>query len=357
MSEIETLNKLQWIRSGLAEYVDPENTLKKILGKRDLKIYWGTAPTGKIHIGYLVPLLKIAELLKAGCQVKILIADLHAFLDTQKTPLEQLEARTNYYQKTIQIILKHIFQVDLDNIVFVLGREHQLSSCYNMDMYKMASHVTFNQAQKAGSEVVKATENPTLTGLLYPILQALDEEYLGVDAQLGGVDQRKIFMFAREMLPKIGYKKRVHLMTRMMGCIRNEALQEEGKTDCVETKMSATHEDFRKIGLLDSKAQLKRKIRRAWAIPGDINDNCLIEMMELCLFPILDYLHKPFRIPRAEKFGGPLVYHTFYDLKAAYFNKNLHPMDLKNGISDLLYGLLSPLRDAFLEEEMQSAYK
>lgn len=30
-------------------------------------------------------------------------------------------------------------------------------------------------------------------------IQALDEEYLKVDAQFGGVDQRKIFMFAEKV--------------------------------------------------------------------------------------------------------------------------------------------------------------
>jgi tyrosyl-tRNA synthetase len=55
---------------------------------------------------------------------------------------------------------------------------------------------------------VKQVKNPLMSSLLYPILQALDEEWLGVDAQFGGIDQRKIFMFAREHLPSIGYKKR-----------------------------------------------------------------------------------------------------------------------------------------------------
>jgi len=31
------------------------------------------------------------------------------------------------------------------------------------------------------------------------VLQALDEEYLKVDAQFGGVDQRKIFTFAEKV--------------------------------------------------------------------------------------------------------------------------------------------------------------
>ena len=33
----------------------------------------------------------------------------------------------------------------------------------------------------------------------YVTLQALDEEYLDVDAQFGGVDQRKIFTFAEKV--------------------------------------------------------------------------------------------------------------------------------------------------------------
>lgn len=46
-------------------------------------------------------------------------------------------------------------------------------------------------------------------------LQALDEEYLKVDAQFGGVDQRKIFTFAEKYLPQLGYQKRAHLMNPM----------------------------------------------------------------------------------------------------------------------------------------------
>jgi len=46
-------------------------------------------------------------------------------------------------------------------------------------------------------------------------LQALDEEYLKVDAQFGGVDQRKIFTYADKYLPQLGYAKRAHLMNPM----------------------------------------------------------------------------------------------------------------------------------------------
>ena len=53
----------------------------------------------------------------------------------------------------------------------------------------------------------------------YPIMQCLDEQYLDVDAQFGGVDQRKIFALAKEILPKVGFRERAHLMNSV--CIQS----------------------------------------------------------------------------------------------------------------------------------------
>lgn len=48
-----------------------EDKLDTILKERDLKIYWGTATTGRPHIAYFVPISKIADYLKAGCEACI----------------------------------------------------------------------------------------------------------------------------------------------------------------------------------------------------------------------------------------------------------------------------------------------
>lgn len=55
-----------------------------------------------------------------------------------------------------------------------------------MDIYKMCSLTSEHDAKKAGAEVVKQSANTPLSGLLYPILQVLDEQHLNVDAQFGG---------------------------------------------------------------------------------------------------------------------------------------------------------------------------
>lgn len=47
-----------------------EEKLKQVLQERELKVYWGTATTGKPHVAYFVPMSKIADFLKAGCEVR-----------------------------------------------------------------------------------------------------------------------------------------------------------------------------------------------------------------------------------------------------------------------------------------------
>lgn len=165
----------------------------------------GTATTGRPHCGYMVPTIKIAQLLAAGCEVTVLLADIHGFLDNLKAPIELVESRAQYYRFVITALLKAM-GVSVDRLRFVLGSSYQKSPEYVMDLYKICSLVSEHDAKRAGAEVVKQSDNAPLSGLLYPALQVLDEQHLDVDAQLGGVDQRKLFVAATEWLPKLGYR-------------------------------------------------------------------------------------------------------------------------------------------------------
>lgn len=115
-------------------------------------------------------------------------ADLHAFLDNMKAPLELVKLRVEYYKLLLTSVFKSL-NLPINQLKFVVGTDYQLSKEYNMDNYRLCATVTEHDAKKAGAEVVKQISNPLLSGLLYPGLQALDEQYLGVDFQFGGVDQ------------------------------------------------------------------------------------------------------------------------------------------------------------------------
>ncbi|KAJ5317772.1 hypothetical protein PENANT_c004G04920 [Penicillium antarcticum] len=319
------------ITNNLAEVLDPEIIQKILAEGRNPRIYWGTATTGRPHTGYYSPALKIAELLAAGCDVVILLADIHAFLDNLKAPLELVENRAKYYSKVITAILKSV-GVPTEKLEFVLGSSYQKSPEYVMDVYKLSSVVSEVQAKKAGAEVVKQTGNAPLSGLLYPVLQVLDEEHLKVDAQLGGIDQRKLFVAAKEWLPKIGYRERAHLLNPMVAGLSGG-------------KMSSSEENS-KIDLLDNADTVTKKIRKAEAFPKIVEGNGVVALVEFILLPAAALRgNKEFRVERRD--AEPLVYTDIKQLQDDYTNDILTPQLLKPAVAAGLVQLMAPIQAAY----------
>ncbi|KAG6375026.1 tyrosyl-tRNA synthetase [Boletus reticuloceps] len=206
-SEEEVEKKYNLITRRLDEVLGGD-IIKGILAEgRSPKAYWGNRSNRTLHaahIGYYVPLTKIADFLRAGVEVKVLLAG-----------TDLVTHRTKYYEFVLRAIFT-LLGIPTSKLTFVRGSDYQLSREYNLDNYKLCTLATEHDAKKAGSEVVKQVESPLLSGLIYPGLQALDEQYLGVDFQFGGVDQRKIFTYAELYLPRLGYAKRAHLMNTMV---------------------------------------------------------------------------------------------------------------------------------------------
>lgn len=309
MASTEMINSQEafdLICSNLQEVLNPE-IIKNVLEveKRPLVIYWGTATTGRPHCGYFVPCLKIAQFLQAGCKVKVLLADIHGFLDNLKAPIELVEHRAKYYKFVITELLKAV-GVSIEKLEFVLGSSYQLSKEYTMDRFRLESITTTHDAKKAGSEVVKQVDNATLSSLIYPVMQALDEEYLRVDAQFGGVDQRKIFALAKDVLPKIGYKERAHLMNPMVPGLAGG-------------KMSSSEPDS-KIDLLDGPEIVKKKLKKAFAPPKQVEDNGVLSFVEYVLLPAgaLKHGSPQFVVERREGEGEALVYHDIKKMQDDY---------------------------------------
>ena len=207
--------KFELITRNLQEVIGDDVLMKKLKSEKSLSVYWGTMPTGSVSIAYFFPMMKIADFLNSGLKVKILLADLHAALDS--VPWEILDKRYEYYKEAITQIL-NIIGVDLSKLEFVRGKDLQLNKNYFEDLLKLSTLTSVRDSTKAASEAVKsaAGENVKLSGMIYPLMQALDEEYLKVDAQFAGLDQRKIMVYAREFLPKIGYEQRIEMMTPMI---------------------------------------------------------------------------------------------------------------------------------------------
>lgn len=319
--------RLELITRNLQEVILKEELIKLLKGKKEISVYWGTMPTGSISIAYFFPMMKVADFLKAGLRVKILFADLHAAL--AGVSWEILEERYAYYEKAIVVILKTI-NVDISKLEFVKGSKLQLKDRYLHDLLKLSTFTTINEAKHAASEVVKLGENPKVSGIIYPLMQALDEEYLKVDAQFGGMDQRKIMVYAREYLPKIGYEPRIELINPMIRGLVGE-------------KMSSSIESS-KIDLLDDEETVKKKINNADCVAGDPN-NGIMAMLKYLIFVLKKDRKEKLVIEMPAKYGRNKEYNSYEEIEKDFIEKRLHPLDLKNALAKEINLLLKNFRE------------
>ncbi len=290
----------------------------------------------------------MADFLTAGVTLKILLADVHAFLDNLKAPIELVQARVEYYKRLISTVFRTL-GLPLEQVEFVVGSSYQYSPEYNLDKYKLCSITTEHDARKAGAEVVKQVSSPLLSGLLYPLLQALDEEYLKVDFQFGGVDQRKIFTYAEANLLKLGYAKRAHVMNAMVPGLAGG-------------KMSSSDPNS-KIDFLDTPQFVKSKIAKAHCAPGEVEGNGVLAFIGAVIIPIGELFKGQgrdgdrvwaeggqgvFTVHGNPKFGGETVhFSSFEELKEAYAGQKVHPGDLKDAVVKAINALLAPIQKEY----------
>lgn len=284
-------------------------------------------------------------------------SDVHAFLDNLKAPVELVTARADYYRRLISAVFRSL-HLPLEQVKFVVGSSYQYSHEYNLDKYKLCAITSEHDARKAGAEVVKQVTSPVLSGLLYPLLQALDEEYLGVDFQFGGVDQRKIFTFAEANLPKLGYRKRAHLMNKMVPGLSGG-------------KMSSSDPNS-KIDFLDGPTAVKNKIAKAHCAPGEVEGNGVLAFIRNVIVPIGELMRGQgrfserawadsdeavFTIKGDPKHGGAVASFASCDeLEKAYAGGDVHPGDLKVAVVAAINALLAPIQAEFAQDkDFQSA--
>jgi tyrosyl-tRNA synthetase len=338
MAELNVEERFNLVKRNTAEIISEEDLKKLLKQKKKPIVYWGTAPTGKPHVGYLLPMLKVADLLKAGFKVKILLADLHAALDN--TPWNILEKRYDYYALIIPEIIRSI-GVETKDLEFIKGSEMQLKPEYMFDVLRLSSIVSVRDANKAAAEVVKMGDNPKLSGLIYPLMQIMDEQYLEVDCQLGGTDQRKIMVLARENLPKLGYDTRIEIMNPLLPGL-------------VGKKMSSSDPNS-KIDFLDDEETVKKKLNKAEFIEGD-PDNGVMAFLEYFLMVVKKDKKEKFLVERPQKFGGNIEYLDFEAIKNDVISKTLHPMDLKISVAKEISKILAKMDKKKLEKLAKEAY-
>lgn len=294
-----------------------DQELRALIDRPVKRVYTGYEPSGEIHLGHMVTVNKLMDLEEAGFEVIVLIADLHAFLNRKGT-MEEIREVAEYNQRCFE-------GLGLRRAKYVLGSDIQLTPEYELSVLELSQAITLNRARRSMDEVGRQMDNPTVSQMVYPIMQIVDIATLGVDAALGGIDQRKIHMLAREHLPSIGYQAPVCIHTPIISGL-------DGK------KMSSSAGNV--ISVADSGEDIRRKMKKAFC-PPEVENNPVLQILQYHVFPRAGMV----TIRRPAKFGGDREFSVYEDLEGAYAAGEIHPLDLKTAAADHLIDILAPVHD------------
>ena len=294
-----------------------EDDLRALLTQPHKKVYAGYEPSGEIHLGHLVTVNKLVDLQNAGFEVIVLLADLHAFLNRKGT-MEKVGELAEYNQRCFE-------GLGLKNVKYVLGSDLQLNRDYELLVLQLSQQITLNRATRSMDEVGRQMDHPTVSQMVYPLMQMADIAMLGVDAAVGGIDQRKIHMLAREHLINFGYKPPVCIHTPILNGL-------DGK------KMSSSQGNY--ISIADTAEDILKKCQKAFC-PPEIAENPILQIFQHHIFPRLPEI----TIKRPEKFGGDRTFTTYQDLEISYGKGEVHPLDLKKSCGECLVEIFEPVRE------------
>ncbi len=315
------MDRLELVMRNTEEIVTVDELKALLDSKQRPRAYVGYETSGKVHLGHMLTANKLLDLQKVGFDVVVLLADLHAFLN-EKGSLEEVRKIADYNRDCFMAL-----GLDPERTEFVYGTDYQLKPEYMLKILQMARNTTLNRARRSMDEVSRNAENPMVSQMIYPLMQAIDIADLKIDLAVGGIDQRKIHMLAREELPRLGLPAPVCMHTPLIPGLNGE-------------KMSSSKGN--NIAVDEPAADIEKKIMSAFCPAKVVENNPVMAIFKYHVFPRIE---GGITIKRPAKFGGDMTYQNYEDLEAAFVSGAMHPQDAKKACAAYMVEILAPVRE------------
>jgi tyrosyl-tRNA synthetase len=333
--------RLELIKQVGEEIITVED-LRKLLDENKHPVaYDGFEPSGRIHIAQgILRAINANKMTQSGCKFKFWVADWFAWMNNKMGgDLDKIRVTGDYF-----IEVWKSCGMDMDNVEFLWSKDVMSDDEYWKKVVNIARNSTVNRIVRC-SQIMGRSENESLSAaqIFYPCMQCADIFHLQADIAQLGMDQRKVNMLAREVGDKLfGYKPVAVHHHMLMGLGQPPQTELTGADRGIALKMSKSIPDSA-IFMTDSEEDIKRKINKAFCPEKQVIDNPLMDYSKYLIFEKFD----KFKIERPAKFGGDIEFNSYEDLKDVYEKGNLHPMDLKSGVSNYCNKMLEPVRNHF----------
>ena len=337
--DIET--KIDLIKRAPTEEILVEEEIKPLLETNTHpQHYQGFEISGKLHLGTLILSgFKINDLINAGFECSVFLADWHSIINNKfDGDWEKIIRASKYYEEA--------FKFFCPKVKIVLGSDlYHNNDEYWKDVIRFSKKITLARNNRCITIMGRCEgDNLDFGQLLYPPMQAVDIKYLGKDMPHGGMDQRKIHVLAREIYPKLGWKKPIALHHHLLMGLGEPIKPKSGskEDEVVANKMSKS-KPWTCVFIHDTEEEINDKLKKAWCPEKSVEMNPVMEWLKYIIF----HENKKFVIERKPQHGGDLEFTSYKDLEKEYLSGKIHPQDLKMSVAREIDKIIKPVREHF----------
>ncbi len=361
----EALRVIDLVKKPPTEEILTEDRLAEYVkdGKK-LRHYIGYEISGFVHLGTgLLCMQKVADFQQAGIETNIFLADYHSWINKKLGgDLSTIRrVAVGYFKEALRWSLKSVGG-DPQKTNFILGSElyEKLGVEYLEYVIRVSMRMTLARAKRSITILGRRMgETVSFAQLLYVPMQVADIYGLRVNLPHGGIDQRKAHVIAIEVSKEFGYKPipvHHHLLlgTHIGEDQQKKMLEAKASGDrelfeeeVIEIKMSKSRPESA-IFIHDTPEEIKWKLRKAYCPPREVQLNPVIDIGKYIVWPYLTRINEPFEIINL-KTKEKKIYNNWNELERDYVSGNIHPLDLKNAVSEYLIKMLEPARKFFID--------
>jgi tyrosyl-tRNA synthetase len=333
---VELVERVARVVRHTAEVLTPEE-VRTLFERSDRpRAYIGFEPSGTLTIAHLITARKILDLAEAGCEVTVLLADWHAWInDKLGGDLERIDAAGRSMQASFEAL-----GATAPAVRYRWARDLVGSAEYWARVVRVAKATSLARAKRAMSIMGRTEEEASLdtSKMFYPAMQAADIFELKVDLAYGGLDQRRAHVLAREVAHHYSWPVPAAIHTPLLSSLKGS-----GRMDpldgAAEGKMSKS-DPTSSIAISAEAPEITARIASAFCPAKEVEGNPVVEIVRDILFP----WEGRFAVERAEKHGGPVAFDEPGAFLGAWTAGALHPQDVKSAVATALDRILAPVR-------------
>jgi len=359
------MNKIDIVKQNVIEILGEDELSKMLETNEPLRHYIGYEISGQLHLGNgILAMLVVRDLQKVGVKCSVFLADWHTWINDKLGGDHDFiqEAAEKYFKPAMEVSAK-IAGANSSDINFIHGTKlYSESKNYWEQVIEVSKNLTLSRVMKSTTIMGRKEEmSQPFAWLIYPPMQVADIFEMGLNIAHAGMDQRKIHVIAREVATSLNINplrnskgekiKPIAIHHRLILGLqppKTWPIRENLKKDTIRSEMKMSKSiPGSAIFVNDSEIEIRNKIDKAFCPMGEIELNPIFDWIKSLILPIVG----EFTINREERHGGDVHVKNIDELEEMYLSNNIHPLDLKRSVADILVEILKPGRERFKDKE------